>query len=75
MVSPVIRTWQAVRNDIAAFVRKRLDAQAADQDADVSLREVEIDARVEFLYFHQHEAATYDAWLKQGGSGSAERCK
>jgi type I restriction-modification system DNA methylase subunit len=60
---PVPRASDADRDAIAALVQKCIDARIADPDADVSQYEAEIDARVEFLYFHQDEAPTYDAWL------------
>ncbi|MBA3725798.1 MAG: putative DNA binding domain-containing protein [Armatimonadetes bacterium] len=62
------RVPRAEPNDRAAIerlVRAILDTKAIDlhTDVDVSEREDEIDSRVEFLYFHQHEAPTYDEWL------------
>lgn len=50
---PIPRASDADRDAIAALVQKCLDAKAADPNADVSELEAEIDARVEFLYFHQ----------------------
>ncbi|MBV6503372.1 MAG: hypothetical protein AKCLJLPJ_01442 [Fimbriimonadales bacterium] len=60
---PIPRASDADRDAIAALVQKCLDAKVADPDADVSELEAEIDARVEYLYFHQLEAPTYDEWL------------
>ncbi|MBL1149398.1 MAG: class I SAM-dependent DNA methyltransferase [Armatimonadetes bacterium] len=60
---PIPRASDADRDAIAALVQKCLDAKATDPAADVSHYEAEIDARVEFLYFHQHEAPTYDEWV------------
>ncbi|RIK00052.1 MAG: hypothetical protein DCC46_07035 [Armatimonadetes bacterium] len=66
---PIPRASDADRDAIAALVQKCLDAKAADPNADVSCWEAEIDARVEFLYFHQTPSTdsgqapllTYDA--------------
>jgi len=60
---PIPRASDADRAAVAALVQKCLDAKSADPAADVSELEAEIDARVEFLYFHPDEAPTYDAWL------------
>ena len=49
---------------VESLVQKCLDAKATDPNADVSAWEAEIDARVEFLYFHANEAPTYDQWIK-----------
>jgi len=70
---PIPRVSDADRDAIAALVQKCLDAKSSDPAADVSEQEAEIDARVEFLYFHQDEAATYDAWLakKEAEKGTA----
>ncbi len=54
---------ERVSDDYIALTQKCLDLKAADPAADVSELEAEIDARVEFLYFHQDEAPTYDAWI------------
>jgi type I restriction-modification system DNA methylase subunit len=68
---PIPRASDADRAAIEALVQQILDLKAADPAADVSDLEAEIDARVEFLYFHQDEAPTYDEWLA-GGSSSIE---
>lgn len=51
------------REALAALALKCQDVKSANPDADVSEFVVEIDKRVEFLYFHQHEAPTYDDWV------------
>lgn len=60
---PIPRASDADRAAIEALVQQILDLKAANPAADVSEYEAEIDARVEFLYFHQDEAPTYDEWL------------
>lgn len=58
---PIPRASDADRAAIEALVHQILDLKAADPDADVSPFEAEIDAIVEFLYFHQSEAPTCHA--------------
>lgn len=58
---PIPRASDADRHAIESLVQQILGLKAADTEADVSPYEAEIDARVEFLYFHQSEAPTYVA--------------
>ncbi|MBA3726786.1 MAG: putative DNA binding domain-containing protein, partial [Armatimonadetes bacterium] len=62
---PIPRASDADRAAIEALVQQILDLGAADPDAGVSEQEAEIDTRVEFLYFHQDEAPTYDVWVAE----------
>lgn len=62
---PIPSASAADRAAIEALVQQILDIKAADPAADVSALEAEIDARVEFLYFKQDEAPTYDEWIAQ----------
>lgn len=55
---PVPNASNADRDPIVARVKQCLDSKAGDKDADVSEYEKEIDARVEFLYFHRGERGT-----------------
>jgi len=73
------RASDADRAAIESIVQQILDLKAADPEADVSKLEAEIDARVEFLYFHRGERGTrtneagesvpypdtYNEWLAQ----------
>ncbi len=70
---PIPRASDADRTAIAALVQKCLDAKAADPDADVSELEAEIDARVEFLYFHEDEFPALDESVAGVGGTSGER--
>lgn len=60
---PIPRASAADRAAIEALVQQILDLKSADPAADVSEFEAEIDKRVDFLYFKQHEAPTYDEWV------------
>lgn len=62
---PVPDVTESEQTKLATLVQKCLDMKATDPTADVSAVEEEIDARVEFLYFHSHEAPDYDTWLAQ----------
>ncbi|MEW5882828.1 MAG: DNA methyltransferase [Armatimonadota bacterium] len=78
---PIPRASEADREAIAALVQKCLDTAKVvsasppnspeQRDAETTLQELEaeIDARVEFIYFHQSEAPTYDAWLAKRRQG------
>lgn len=70
---PVPRASAADCAAIESVVQQILRLKSADPAADASTLEAEIDARVEFLYFHADEAPTYDAWLakKEAEKGTA----
>lgn len=55
---PIPRASHADQGAIAALVQGCLNNKATDPNADVRELEAEIDARVEFLYFHRGELGT-----------------
>ncbi|MCH7903490.1 MAG: putative DNA binding domain-containing protein [Armatimonadetes bacterium] len=59
---PVPKAGEKDRKAISDLVQKCLDAKSALIDADVSDHEAKIDRRVEYLYFHQDEFDTFEAW-------------
>lgn len=54
------------RKAIGNLVSDILDAKAADPKADVSVLEAEINARVEFLYFHRGERGSREVTYEDG---------
>lgn len=68
---PIRLASSADQSALESLVARIMDLHAngfplsTEVQAEIAGIQAEIDARVEFLYFHQDEAPTYDAWIAQ----------
>lgn len=60
---PIPIAGEEDRKCIESLVQRIIDVRLKDPSADISELEVEIDSRVDFLYFHADGAANFDEWV------------